>query len=337
MPVAAPLAAPPRDAVKTRVAKPSTTAAAPAADAERTAGAVDGGDAVLARALARLKPAERAQLALQVRLDRARFGPGSIDARRGTNVEHAAAAWRAANDGFGGDIAAELAARDGAPVLATHSIGADEVEGPFEPATKDMEALAKRKEVGFASPIEALGERFHAAPALLTRLNPGVDFGKAGTVIVVPAVGRALEAKVARIEVDKVREQLRAFGGDGKIVAVFPATVGSAERPAPAGAWEVRAVAPKPSYTFDPKRLTFGKKTLGKLTIAAGPNNPVGSTWIDLTKDTYGIHGTPDPELVGKRASHGCVRLTNWDAAALGAVVSKGTKVVFVGSEKRAG
>jgi lipoprotein-anchoring transpeptidase ErfK/SrfK len=97
-------------------------------------------------------------------------------------------------------------------------------------------------------------------------------------------------------------------------------------------------LAPAPTYTYDPSRLTFGRKELRegkkKLTIAAGPNNPVGSTWIDLTKDTFGIHGTPDPRLVGKRASNGCVRLTNWDAKALGAAVKAGATVVFTGKEK---
>jgi lipoprotein-anchoring transpeptidase ErfK/SrfK len=118
------------------------------------------------------------------------------------------------------------------------------------------------------------------------------------------------------------------------LLAVYPATVGSTERPAPDGEWAVRTVAPNPTYTYDPSRLTFGKTEQGKLTIKPGPNNPVGSTWIDLTKDTYGIHGTPDPRQVGKTASHGCVRLTNWDARQLGAAVKKGAVVAFVGVEQ---
>ena len=115
---------------------------------------------------------------------------------------------------------------------------------------------------------------------------------------------------------------------------MFPATVGSTERPAPSGKALVVAVAPNPSYTYDPSRLTFGPKHTGKLTIAPGPNNPVGATWIALNIQTYGIHGTPDPQLVGKTASHGCVRLTNWDAVALGKAVKKGTPVEFVGQEQ---
>src|SRR5690606_2157482 len=123
-------------------------------------------------------------------------------------------------------------------------------------------------------------EKFHMGEALLTALNPGADFAKAGTVIVVAAVGPApLPAKVARIEVDKAKNQLRAYDGADKLLAVYPATVGSTERPAPAGEWEVRTLAPAPTYTYDPSRLTFGKREQGKLTIKAGPNNPVGSTW----------------------------------------------------------
>jgi lipoprotein-anchoring transpeptidase ErfK/SrfK len=170
--------------------------------------------------------------------------------------------------------------------------------------------------------------------ALLEALNPGADFNAAGTRILVmrPAAGPL--AQVGRVEVDKTNNEVRAYTDDGRIVATFPATVGSTDRPAPTGAFTVRYVARNPNYTYDPKRLTFGKRSQGKLTIAPGPNNPVGSTWIDLSIETYGIHGTPDPTEVGKTASHGCVRLTNWDAAALGHAVHKGTAVVFVGVEQ---
>jgi lipoprotein-anchoring transpeptidase ErfK/SrfK len=198
-----------------------------------------------------------------------------------------------------------------------------------------MAEMAKLPALGFTSPLEALAERFHMDEGLLKSLNPGVDFGVAGTKIVVAALGPdKLPAPVTRIEVDKTRRQVRAYMAGDILLAVYPATVGSTERPAPDGEWAVRAVAPNPTYTYDPSRLTFGKASSGKLTIKAGPNNPVGSTWIDLTKDTYGIHGTPDPRLVGKTASHGCVRLTNWDVRQLGQAVKKGTVVAFVGVER---
>jgi lipoprotein-anchoring transpeptidase ErfK/SrfK len=122
------------------------------------------------------------------------------------------------------------------------------------------------------------------------------------------------------------------YDNAGTLVAIFPATVGSTERPAPSGRWAVKSVTFNPDYVYDPKVLTFGPKRKGKFKIAPGPNNPVGLVWIELTKPTYGIHGAPDPELVGKTASHGCVRLTNWDAIALGRAVKPGTPVIFVGA-----
>ena len=125
-------------------------------------------------------------------------------------------------------------------------------------------------------------------------------------------------------------KQVRAYDAAGKQLAAYPATVGSADMPTPSGDLLVRTIAPAPTWTYDPSKLHFGDAKAGKLTIKAGPNNPVGAVWIDLTRDTYGIHGSPDPKLVGKTASHGCVRLTNWDAIQLSKAVQKGTKVVFI-------
>ena len=280
-----------------------------------------------------------ALLRAEVLLARAHFSPGVIDGQDGGNLKNAIAAFEAAHnlpvDGaMDEQVWAELA-KDIRPALTDYVITPDDVKGPFlAKVPTDMTELAKLPAIGFTSPAEALAEKFHMDEALLKTLNPGVDFAVAGARIAVAALGAdKLPAPVTRVEVDKTKRQVRAYGGE-TLLAVYPATVGSTERPAPQGDWAVRTVAPNPTYTYDPSRLTFGKAEQGKLTIKAGPNNPVGSTWIDLTKDTYGIHGTPDPRLVGKTASHGCVRLTNWDVRQLSQAVKKGTVVAFVGVEQ---
>ena len=281
---------------------------------------------------------------VQALLDRAHFSPGVIDGRDGGNLKLAIQAFQKAHDMTAdGEVSQALldalGAADNGPVLVDYTITQADVAGPFmrQIPKEDYEAMAREPAMNYHDVVEMLAERFHMDEALLRELNPGANFNQAGVAIVVTAGGPdTLPAKVDRIEIDKTLGQVRAFDEAGAQIAVYPATVGSTDRPAPSGVWAVRTLAPRPTYTYDPSRLTFGKPK-DKLTIKAGPNNPVGSTWIDLTKDTYGIHGTPDPKLVNKRASHGCVRLTNWDAAELGSAVKKGAKVIFMGVEARAG
>ena len=137
-------------------------------------------------------------------------------------------------------------------------------------------------------------------------------------------------AGIAKLEVAKSTRQLRAYAADGKLVAAFPATVGSDERPAPSGTLTIEAVAEEPTYTVKPSNNLKGVDASEAFEIAPGPNNPVGIVWIDLSKDSYGIHGTPDPAEIGKTASHGCVRLTNWDARTLARSVQSGMTVHFI-------
>ena len=137
---------------------------------------------------------------------------------------------------------------------------------------------------------------------------------------------------MARIEVSKAHAQVTAFDAAGAILAVYPATVGSTERPSPSGTHKVNGVAFNPDYVYDPAKLNWGPRGHGKLRIAPGPNGPVGVVWIDLNAPSYGIHGSPDPDKIGKTASHGCVRLTNWDAQALAHGVKPGVPVTFVGA-----
>lgn len=325
------------------VVTPPAPATAPvAADASLPPAGLAIDQAVPATAQPAARPAtyDPVLVRAEVLLDRAGFSPGAIDGRDGENLQRALKAFAAAH-GLTSTGALDAAvwqalSQDGAPAMQTYVVTADDEAGPFIGAVpKDYRAMAKLPALGFTDPRQELAERFHMDPKLLSALNPGADFSQAGTRLLVTAPRRGpRDFQAARLEVDKTNQQVRAYGADGRLLAVYPASVGSAERPAPSGVFAVAAVAPKPAYYYDPSRLTFTPEgAKGKLKIAPGPNNPVGSTWIALTVPTYGIHGAPDPVLIGKRQSHGCVRLTNWDAAELGRAVMKGVSVAFVGQD----
>ncbi|MEH6700044.1 MAG: L,D-transpeptidase, partial [Brevundimonas sp.] len=275
--------------------------------------------------------AEPAMVRAQILLDRTRFSPGIIDGLGGENTRQAIAAFQEANDlEVTGELNAEvfdrLTSGDGGRVLTDYTIAEADVAGPFVGQVPDsMAAMGRMETVGYSDAREALAEKFHMSPDLLDALNPGVDFSRAGQSIVVAATGPdALDGDVARIEVNKAEKSVRAFNADGDLLAFYPATIGSDETPSPSGTHTVRAVAPEPNYTYDPEQ---GGETV---IVPPGPNNPVGAVWIDLSRDGYGIHGTPDPALIGKTASSGCVRLTNWDAEQLAGAVEQGVEVAFV-------
>ncbi|WP_430910613.1 L,D-transpeptidase [Methylobacterium sp. sgz302541] len=283
-------------------------------------------------------------LRTQVLLDRARFSPGAIDGREGDNYRRALAAY-AVSQGLGGterltpELFAKLRGAGGDPALVAYTITEADLAGPFTATIpRRMEDQADLGALGYRTPREMLAERFHMRPELLDVLNPDKPFDRAGTVVTVAGVAPMgtdkpkelpQAPKVARVAVEKESRAVRAFDKDDRLVAYYPASIGSEEKPAPSGRAKVKGVAFNPSYTYDPKYRFAGVKAKTKFSIKPGPNNPVGLVWIDLSILSYGIHGTPEPDKIGKTESHGCIRLTNWDARDLAAHVAPGTKVSF--------
>lgn len=278
-------------------------------------------------------------LKAQVLLDRSYFSPGAIDATWGTNVKKALKAYQIAHHlkptaTIDGPTWKLLESKGNQPVLVRYKVAASDVKGYFvAKIPTDIRKQAKLKSMGYTSPVEKLAERFHMSERLLKALNPGANFKKAGTnLVVAKAGGPQPKGSAKSVVVDRKAQTVRAIGANGHLIAFYPATVGSTDFPSPKGRVKVRAVAEHPTFTMTSK-LDYAKKKIKKgekIVIPAGPNNPVGAVWIDLSKPKYGIHGTPEPTKISKSASHGCVRLTNWDAQELSRLVRPGTPVVFV-------
>ena len=282
-------------------------------------------------------------LAFQVRLDRQAFSPGEIDGRAGTKLAHALTALQTAWDlpatGKPDCDTWRALGSDGAtPSLTTYVVTADDVNGPFEKliprALPDQAALPA---LGYQSVLEMLAERFHTSPALLRQLNPGVPI-EAGRHIQVPNVVSfdpdkkpALDPSAANVTVlvSKEESSLRIDGADGTLLFFAPVTTGGRYDPLPEGDWKVTGVSWHPVFHYNPDLFWDAKPGDSKATIKPGPNNPVGVVWISLNLEHYGLHGSPEPGRIGQTESHGCVRLTNWDAARVASMVRPGTPVMF--------
>lgn len=271
-----------------------------------------------------------------VMLNNAHASPGAIDGMSGKNTLKAIASFQQMN-GLKptGTLTKEtwdaLVANQGSkPAYVEYTITAADLKGPYAKSIPNDYALqAKMPGLYYTRVTEMLGEKFHMDEDFLKKLNPKANFNTVGEKIIVSSIRNELPEDIHLIVAHKGAKQLYLFNSKNKMIASFPATIGSADTPSPTGTYKITGVTKNPWYSYSPSNFVQGKN-LKPLSLPPGPNGPVGNIWIGLSKKSFGIHGTPNPSAISKGASHGCIRLTNWDANDLGKKVKSGVTAKFL-------
>jgi lipoprotein-anchoring transpeptidase ErfK/SrfK len=270
-----------------------------------------------------------AVLRAQILLARAHFSCGEIDALFGRNLQKAATVFQYERNlpATGMVDAATWAAlnADTAPALTSYRISEEKVKGPFVRIPPRIADQASLPALGYASALEGLAEGVHSSPQVLKALNPQAAFQSEQDITVPNTVTMPPAGPAAKIVVSKSEGSVRAVDASGNLLAFYVATIGSEHDPLPVGDWKILGVGRNPVFHYNPSLFWDAKATDEKAVIQPGPNNPVGPVWIDLSKEHYGIHGTPEPSRIGHTESHGCIRLTNWDALELAGLVKPNT------------
>ena len=277
-----------------------------------------------------------AGLALQIRLERVRFSPGEIDGNPGGNTRRALAGYQAfrglpvTGEADAATLAALQAEVGDTPLMGEYTLTQADIDYPYAAIPGGFMAQSRMKALSYSSIGEKIGEAVRSSPALLRALNPGADWSTAGTVLRVPNVAElpALQ-KADHVLVDESDKTLQLIDAQGQAYAQFPITSGTARFPLPVGEWKVTGISADPWYNYDPKLISTARSGDRKTRLPPGPNGPVGTMWIGLTKPHYGLHGTPNPQLIGRTQSNGCVRLTNWSAHDVAGALAVGTSVVM--------
>ena len=278
---------------------------------------------------------------LEILLDRAGFSPGIIDGTWGKNATKAMNWFRVANgmDSVRGSIDQAtyeklVSAGQASPVITSYQVTADDIKGPFVKIPDNVYQKAKLNCLCYSSAAEALAEKFHTSEQMLKQLNPGMDLQSvtAGASLHVPNVAEsstATSSSIAKLIISKTGFWTHGVDSSGNVVAHFPSTLGAGYDPSPTGDFHVTGIAHDPAFNYQPALMAEIPDTRPTAKLKPGPNSPVGVVWIALSKPHYGIHGTSAPETIGYANSHGCVRLTNWDAQRLSSMVKTGMPVQF--------